>query len=103
MKTAEQLQNFFEQNQFVVHKINNTLDSVELEKWTNKGVDMIIYLNPFSIAEFVEYVDNFSVYDEIDIHRQDKRYKDEFTISESLKDFTCFQKELKKLKKELTK
>ena len=44
-----------------------------------------------------ELVDNFSVDDEIDMYRQDANYKRNFTISQSLEDFTEYQKKLEDL------
>ena len=44
-----------------------------------------------------ELVDNFSVDDEIDMYRQDANYKSNFTISQSLEDFTEYQKKLEDL------
>ena len=44
-----------------------------------------------------ELVDNFSVDDEIDMYRQDANYKSNFTISQSLEDFTEYQKRLEDL------
>ena len=41
----------------------------------------------------------FSIDDEIDIYRQDKLYKSNFTISQSLEDFTEYENRLKDLSK----
>ena len=67
---------------------------VELETWTDGGVNMIINLMPYTPAEFVKYVNDFDVDEMIDLHRQDPRYCRDFTISESLEDFTEFHKKL---------
>lgn len=65
--------------------------ALELETWTNGGVDMIIYVdlidNKNIIEELEEYVKNFDIDYEIDMYRQDKRYRDAFKITESVKDF----------------
>lgn len=62
---------------------------------------MNIVLAPFKAEKFVEWVNDFSVDEEIDLHRQDKRYKDAFTISASLADFTNFHNHLKEIATEL--
>jgi len=41
--------------------------------------------------------------EEIDLHRQDERYKNAFSISESVKDFTDFYNWLKEIKNKLEK
>lgn len=63
---------------------------LELEQWTDGGVDMIIYvdLSEKNIIEGLEeYLHNFDIDEEIDIYRQDKHYRDNFKITESVKDF----------------
>ena len=69
-------------------------DCVELETWTSGGVNMIITLLKDSdetlIEQFGEYVENFDTDEEIDVHRQDQRYKNAFTISQSVHDFETF-------------
>ena len=59
--TTQKLIDFFENNGFIVNtaKEDNIL-CAEIEKWTKGGVDMIIYLYPFSVKEFKSYVDDFS-------------------------------------------
>lgn len=63
----------------------------ELESWTDGGVDMFIHIDKESykkVAEQLrEFIDNFDIDDEIDIHRQDKAYCDTFRITDSVKDF----------------
>ena len=97
MKTKK-LQNFFEENGFKVFltKENNVVCG-EIEKWTGGGVDMIIWLNPFTIKEFLSYVDDFNVDEIIDLHRQDQKYKNCFTITQSVNDFTKFYNHLKEI------
>ncbi len=60
-----------------------------LEQWTNGGVDMIIEFekNRSVIEALQEYIDNFDIDEEIDMYRQDKEYREAFTIRESLTDF----------------
>lgn len=102
--TKKKLKDYFEEKEFnvVLFKQDN-MQCAEIEKWTNGGVDMCIVLMPFSVNRFVEYVDEFNVDEEIDLHRQDNRYKAVFTISQSLKDFTAFHNHLKKISKDLLK
>lgn len=96
--TEEKLQKFFEDNGFNVSlSKEGKVQCAEIEKWTDGGVDMIFYLRPFSVKAFKECVDGFDMDEEIDLHRQDQRYKNAFTIAESVKDFTKFEKGLKKL------
>lgn len=103
MKTKKQLQDFFEQNNFNVHLFKqDKKQCAEIEKWTDGGVHMVITLMPFSVEKFTEYVNDFSVDDEIDAYRKDKTYREVFTISASLKDFTDFHNHLKEIASALT-
>jgi 5,10-methenyltetrahydromethanopterin hydrogenase len=103
MKTNKLIK-FFENEGFSVHLFEqDKKQCAELEVWTNGGVDMIIVLNPITEKEFINYVDNFEVDEEIDLHRQDERYKNAFSISESVKDFTDFYNWLKEIKNKLEK
>ena len=96
--TKQALKKFFEEKGFNVHLFEQDKQKcAELEKWTNGGVDMIIYLTPFTIKEFIQFVNDFDIDEEIDLHRQDKKYKDAFTITQSVKDFTDFHNNLKEV------
>ena len=98
----EKLQQFFSDEEFIVHLLKQDgKQCAEVEKWTNGGVDMNITLVPFKKEKFIEYVENFDVDEEIDNHRQDKRYKDAFKISESVTDFTDFQTMLEEVAEKL--
>ena len=102
--TTDQLRDFFEENDFLVYPFEQDgQQCAELERWTTGGVDMIITLIPFTRQEFYCYVDNFDVDNEIDNYRQDKQYKDVFTISQSLADFTEFHTMLKEVVEKLKK
>lgn len=93
-----ELVNFFGRNGFNVFLTEQDgVQCAELESWTNGGVDMIIWLNPFTVEEFIQYVNDFDIDEEIDIHRQAKDYKQAFTITASVKDFTDYHKKLKKV------
>lgn len=99
----EKLTDFFENNNFIVHPVEEDgIKCAELETWTKGGVNMIIWLKPFNSKEFEEYVESFDMDEEIDVHRQDQRYKDDFTISQSVKDFEDFTNRLKETVKKLS-
>ena len=102
--TIDQLTDFFEENGFNVYQFEQDVQQcAELERWTTGGVDMIITLIPFTKEEFISYVNDFDVDNEIDNYRQDKQYKDVFTISQSLADFTEFHDMLKEVVEKLKK
>ena len=101
MKTKE-LKTFFEKNGFNVFLTKqDNVQCADIEKWTDRGVDMVIWLNPFTPNEFKSYVNSFNVDEEIDIHRQEQLYKDNFTIRQSLKDFTDFHNDMKEVAQKL--
>jgi hypothetical protein len=100
----KKLEDFFIEENFNIYLFEQDgKQCAEIEKWTNGGVDMIFALVPLSKDEFIERVNNFDVDEEIDLHRQDKRYKDAFKITESVKDFTDFHKSLKRTVTKLNK
>lgn len=104
MKNTEQLQKFFEDNGFNVHLTEQDgAQCAEVESWTNGGVDMNIWLNPFTEDEFISFVNDFDIDEEIELHRQDPRYKADFTISRSLSDFKAYYKMLNKVAKAIKK
>lgn len=76
-------------------------DIIQLENWTGGGVDMVVYINKNAkidhLQQFKNFIDNFDIDEEIEIHRQDKQYKNDFTISEGIEDFTNYLNELKKI------
>lgn len=77
------------EDRFNIYECEN--GEIELETWTNGGVNMFIYLDTTSeetiTQQFRNYFDNFDIDEEIDIHRQGEDYKDRFTITESVEDF----------------
>lgn len=92
---------------------NGMISGMEIETWTNGGVDMIhtfyfcedyqeLYDKDNVKKQLQEIADNFSIDDEIDIYRQDKKYKEDFTISQSLEDFTEYKKTLDDLANNFT-
>lgn len=51
--TTENLKNFFEEKDFNVHLTEQDgTQCAEIETWTNGGVNMILWLNPFTVEEF---------------------------------------------------
>lgn len=90
----------FEENDFMVHLLKEGgVLCADIETWTTEGVNMIHSLVPFTVEEFERTVDDFDVDTEIDRHRQDKRYRDDFSITGSLKDFEEYHTRLKELLK----
>lgn len=71
--------------------INESAYELELESWTDGGVDMFISIDKNSDNNLLEqlerFVENFDIDEEIDIHRQDTDYRRRFTIRESINDF----------------
>lgn len=89
---------------FNVHPHDNF---VELETWTSGGVNMLITLHTNEkenlYAQFRRYTYDFDIDEEIDIHREDERYKKDFTISSSLEDFTGFKRKLDEIVDDLNR
>ena len=100
--TTENLKNFFEEKDFNVHLTEQDGNQcAEVETWTDGGVNMILWLNPFTIEEFKRRVNDFDVDEEIDLHRQGQDYKNAFSIRESVEDFESFHSRLKDVLSEL--
>lgn len=100
-----ELTDFFEENDFGVHVVEQDGNQcAEIETWTNGGVNMILWLDPFTIEEFEQRVNDFDIDEEIVLHRQGQDYKNVFSIRDSLKDFEDYhlrlQEVLDKLKKQ---
>lgn len=101
-KAEKKLQDFFETEGFNVHLFQqDKKQCAEIEKWTDGGVDMIISLMPFTKEKFMEYVNDFNVDEEVDFYRQDVSYRNNFSISDGLKDFTDFHNGLKSVVEKL--
>ena len=101
---AKELQKFFEENQFNVDEYyQENIQCAEIEQWTDGGVDMIISLQPFKAQEFIKWVDDFDIDEEIMLHRQDPSYCSAFTIRASLEDFEGFLKKMTVIKEKLNK
>lgn len=71
--------------------ISESANDLELESWTDGGVNMFIGIDKNSDNNLLEqlerFVENFDIDEEIDIHRQDTDYRRRFTIRESIRDF----------------
>lgn len=103
MKTRG-LKKFFENKNFNVHLTKQDgMQCAEIESWTNGGVNMILWLYPFTIESFKNVVECFDVDEEIDLHRQSESYRNAFKIKESVKDFNDFHERIKYCSNELTK
>lgn len=87
---------------------DNKLCGYELNTYTNGGVNMIIFLDfrgeeknvenkDRFIEKFLDYINDFDVDYEIDLHRQAQDYRNAFTISQSVKDFKSWKKEMKRI------
>lgn len=74
-----------------------------LETWTNGGVDMIVYIEESEspIQALKRYLKNFDIDEEIELYRQGKDYRDNFTITESVDDFRNWEKYIQKCIDEL--
>lgn len=100
--TTKKLKKFFEDKGFQVHLTRQDGNQcAEVEKWTTGGVDMIMWLNPFTVEEFKSYVKDFDVDDEIDTHREDPKYRAAFTTRQSLNDFEEYHNGLKTIAEQL--
>ena len=88
LKITKEQRTFLEQYFDYIETDYNDND-LYLETWTNGGVDMVIYLdkNKSLIENLEEYIESFDIDEEIEIYRQDQRYKQNFTIRESVNDF----------------
>lgn len=71
--------------------ISEGTNEIELESWTDGGVDMFITIDKNScntlLEQLKEFVENFDIDEEIKIYRQDTDYRRNFTIRESINDF----------------
>ena len=100
MKITEKQREILEDNFNIYNDEDNLM---ELESWTDGGVDMTIYIdtNNDLIEELENYINNFNIDEEIDLYRESKDYRDNFTISESLKDFEDYIEFVKGIIKQL--
>lgn len=77
--------------------INKDKQGIEFETWTDGGVNMVHYFHASEGCYFKQFKERASYFDmdeEIDLHRQDERYRKDFKIRESVSDFESYQKYL---------
>ena len=83
---------------------NGECVGIEIEQWTDGGVDMIHLIDgrdrdmndPDWWKDELEAISEaFDVDDEIDINRQDEKYRSAFTYRQSVEDFEEYDKWLK--------
>ena len=99
---TNKLKEFFEEKDFNVHLIEQDGEQcAEVETWTDGGVNMILWLQPFTVEEFKGRVNDFDVDEEIDLHRQNQDYKNAFSIRESVEDFEAYHSRLKDVLSEI--
>lgn len=94
------------------YKENGVLCGYELNTYTKGGLNQIVFVdfrqtnkdpnNPDDFKElFLERVKSIDVDEEIELNRQDKGYREAFTLTQALKDVKRWKKDLKKLAKSL--
>lgn len=87
------------------YKENNKLCGYELNTYTKGGVNQIVFIdfrdtdkkpnNPNDFKDlFFEIIKSIDIDEEVEINRQNKTYRNDFTISESLQDFTDWKNQL---------
>ena len=81
-------------------------DIFEVGIHTDGGVEMWIVLHKDYAGgleeQFNKYVEDFDVDEEIELHRQDERYKNDFTIRESLDDFEAYRQYLQEISQSIS-
>lgn len=91
---------------------NDKLCGYELNTYTEGGLNQIIFIDfrdtnkdPLNADDFkelfLERIKSIDVDEEIEMNRQDERYRAAFTLTEALKDVKAWKKDLKKLAKSL--
>ena len=106
MNTKEQIllecEKFMDDNNigYWRYEENGVCCGIEIEQWTDAGVDMIHFLDGrdkdmedpnWWKEELSDIYNNFDVDDEIDLHRQAEDYRSAFSIRQSLKDFDDYE------------
>ena len=88
------------------YKENGECVGIEIEQWTDGGVDMIHLIDgrdrdmndPDWWKDELEAIyESFDVDEEIDINRQDEKYRSAFTYRQSVEDFNNYDKWLKSI------
>jgi hypothetical protein len=95
-KITEVLENL----DFIVH--NDEEDSsIEIECWTEAGVNMFIIPKEFTEESIIKEINEFDIDEQVHLHFEMKSYKKDFTIKRSLEDFEKFKNRLLELKNKL--
>lgn len=97
-----------------VHKYeeNDKLCGYELNTYTDGGLNQIVFIdfrntgkNPKKVADFkeifLERVKDIDVADEVEMNRENKEYRQAFTLRESLDDIEAWKKDLVELAESL--
>lgn len=90
------------------YKEDGKLCGYEISTYTDGGVNIVVFLdfrgedkdlnNKDKVKEkFLDYLNDFDIDEEIDLYRQCPEYRNSFTISQSVKDFKSWKKEMKKV------
>lgn len=116
MKTLKEIFDIIEDNEISIdnYEENEKLCGYELNTYTRAGVNEIIFLDfrkehqdPKNVNDFIKEFESWlnceTIDEKIDRNRQDPRYKEAFTIKESLKEFNQFYKKLKSILKQIKK
>lgn len=116
MKTVLRIIEIIEENDISVYNYeeNGVLCGYELNTYTDAGVNEIIFLdfrdegkNAENAVDFIEefksYMKCYTIDERIDMNRQDEKYKRDFTLKQSLKDFTNWEKKIFKLIQKIEK
>lgn len=95
--TIERLKKIFEEELgFNVHlSEQDSKVGAEIEDWTEGGVDMIMWIHPFTAEEFKRHAESFDIDEAIDLNRQDPSYRNAFTYTRSVADFEKWAERLK--------
>ena len=106
--TIDQIIQIAEDHDFTFYEYeeNGVVCGYEVSGYTNGGVNMLHFIdcrtNKYTdglttenvIEELKEISACFNVDEEIDVHRQDERYRNDFGIRESVNDFEQYEKRL---------
>lgn len=114
MKTTEQILDIIESKGIGIYEYeeDGNLCGYELNTYTGGGVNQTIFLDfrdnskdPKNgkdfLSVFEDRVNDIDIEDEIEVNRQDKSYRNAFTLRESLNDFESWKEDLVELVNEL--
>jgi len=114
MENLNKIIEIIEKNNISIYEYeeNNVLCGYELSTYTDAGVNEIIFLdfredfkNPKNIDDFIKefksYMKHYTIDERIENNRQNAKYKEDFTLKQSLKDFSKWYKKIKELIKEI--